>query len=144
MTTITGNILDAADNPLHVLVTFTPKSAPFFSGSDVIAKNVVQLKSDRNDGSFSVQLEAGVYSVTYSATPQFSFDITVPGSGSYTIDQLASLPAPSTTYTPAGNGSPEGIVSAIPGMTYVDALNGGFYVKITGTGNTGWQQFVQL
>lgn len=41
----------------------------------------------------------------------------------------------------SGTGSPEGVVEATPGTTYVDT-NGGvgttFYVKETGTGNTGW------
>ena len=40
-----------------------------------------------------------------------------------------------------GSGSPEGVLAANVGTTYID-LNGGvgstFYVKETGTGNTGW------
>lgn len=38
----------------------------------------------------------------------------------------------------AGEGSPEGVVTADPGATYYDTLSGDFYVKETGTGNTGW------
>ena len=40
-----------------------------------------------------------------------------------------------------GSGTPEGSITAPPGSTYKD-LSGGsgatFYVKETGTGNTGW------
>lgn len=38
----------------------------------------------------------------------------------------------------SGTGSPEGVVTAIPGSTYVDVSNGNLWVKQTGTGNTGW------
>lgn len=42
----------------------------------------------------------------------------------------------------AGEGSPEGVVTAPPGSTYVDTLGSGFWVKFTGTGNTGWVQLI--
>lgn len=45
-------------------------------------------------------------------------------------------------YNSSGNGTPEGVVSGAPGRTYWDALNSVFYVKKTGTGNTGWQNLV--
>lgn len=38
----------------------------------------------------------------------------------------------------AGAGSPEGVVSANPGVTYLNTTNESFWVKKTGTGNTGW------
>lgn len=39
----------------------------------------------------------------------------------------------------SGSGSPEGVVTASPGATYVDTdLPGTIYAKRTGTGNTGW------
>lgn len=39
----------------------------------------------------------------------------------------------------SGNGSPEGVVTANPGATYVRIDTGGFWYKATGTGtNTGW------
>jgi len=45
-------------------------------------------------------------------------------------------------YIKFGNGSPEGVVTAPTGSLYLN-LDGGtetsFYVKTTGTGNTGWQ-----
>lgn len=42
----------------------------------------------------------------------------------------------------AGAGSPEGVVSASPGTTYLDTTTDGFWVKKTGTGNTGWIQLI--
>lgn len=41
-----------------------------------------------------------------------------------------------------GAGSPEGVVTADPGTTYVDSTGHAFYVKETGSGNTGWLQYV--
>lgn len=38
----------------------------------------------------------------------------------------------------SGSGSPEGVVTADPGTPYWDATNKKWYVKDTGTGNTGW------
>jgi hypothetical protein len=40
----------------------------------------------------------------------------------------------------AGIGSPEGVVTASPGTTYLDTSTNGFWVKNNGTGNTGWFQ----
>lgn len=146
MTTVTGKILDANDNPLHVLVSFNPQSTPFInSGGQVIASNSIFKKSNPNDGTYSVDLEPGTYAVTYSTSPQIGFTIVVPASGGpYTIDQLTSIPAPATSYAPAGSGSPEGVIPATPGLPYTDVTNGAFYIKFTGTGNTGWQLIVQL
>lgn len=42
----------------------------------------------------------------------------------------------------SGSGSPEGVVTANPGTTYDDATNNVFYVKDTGTGNTGWRELI--
>lgn len=39
----------------------------------------------------------------------------------------------------SGSGSPEGVVTASPGATYVDTDSpGALYFKRIGTGNTGW------
>ena len=47
------------------------------------------------------------------------------------------------TYT--GTGSPEGVITATPGQTYWDSgPNQAFWVKNTGTGNTGWQCIIIL
>ena len=40
----------------------------------------------------------------------------------------------------AGVGSPEGVVAANPGRTYLDTSTNGFWVKNNGTGTTGWFQ----
>lgn len=37
-----------------------------------------------------------------------------------------------------GQGSPEGVIAARIGTYYQDLVNGTFYVKLSGTGNTGW------
>jgi hypothetical protein len=39
----------------------------------------------------------------------------------------------------AGSGSPEGVVAAVGGSIYMDGT-GALYVKISGTGNTGWKK----
>lgn len=38
----------------------------------------------------------------------------------------------------SGHGSPEGVVTADPGIIYVDIDAPAIYIKQTGTGNTGW------
>lgn len=42
----------------------------------------------------------------------------------------------------SGTGSPEGVVTASPGTTYYDTASGSFWVKGSGTGNTGWVPLV--
>jgi len=42
----------------------------------------------------------------------------------------------------SGTGSPEGVVTAAPGTTYLDASTGAFWAKKTGTGNTGWIELI--
>lgn len=43
----------------------------------------------------------------------------------------------------AGLGSPQGVVSAIPGQTYLDTSGGHFWAKQTGINtNTGWLMLV--
>ena len=146
MTTVTGTINDASDNPLRALLTFQPTSAPYIEGSGkIISAQSIQLFSNASDGSFSVALEAGTYNVTIGTNPQSTFGIVVPGTGGpYTIDQLAGLPAPSPVYTPSGSGSPQGVVTAPAGSPYWDATGTAFWIKASGTGNTGWQMLIQL
>ena len=43
----------------------------------------------------------------------------------------------------AGAGSPEGVVTANPGRTYLNTTDEGFWVKKTGTGNTGWINLIE-
>ena len=42
------------------------------------------------------------------------------------------------TGTFSGVGSPEGVVTASPGATYLDTSTNGFWVKNNGSGSTGW------
>lgn len=41
-----------------------------------------------------------------------------------------------------GTGSPEGVVTADPGAFYADESTNSIWVKETGTGNIGWEQYV--
>ena len=41
-----------------------------------------------------------------------------------------------------GNGSPEGVVTAPPGTTYLDSSGDHFWYKRTGVGNTGWIELI--
>lgn len=38
--------------------------------------------------------------------------------------------------------NPEGVVTATPGTNYTNTLLQSFWIKESGVGNTGWQQFV--
>ncbi len=42
----------------------------------------------------------------------------------------------------SGTGSPEGVVTAEPGTTYLDISTGNFWAKQSGSGNTGWIQLI--
>jgi hypothetical protein len=42
----------------------------------------------------------------------------------------------------AGAGNPEGLIAASPGYTYFNTTNLTFWVKSSGTGNTGWTQLI--
>lgn len=41
-----------------------------------------------------------------------------------------------------GHGSPEGAVAANPGTSYLDLDSGNFWVKVQGTGTTGWTRLI--
>lgn len=41
-----------------------------------------------------------------------------------------------------GSGSPEGVVTANPGTSYLDGDTDSLWYKKTGTGNTGWVQLI--
>lgn len=58
-----------------------------------------------------------------------------------TVEAMASAAAAQSAYYKTGYGSPEGVVTANPGATYVDVTTAGapvIYVKGSGIGNTGW------
>lgn len=43
----------------------------------------------------------------------------------------------------SGTGSPEGVVTASPGSMYLDRTAGWQWVKLSGTGNTGWNRIAE-
>lgn len=43
---------------------------------------------------------------------------------------------------PPAAGNPEGVVTANPGCTYLNLTDSSFWVKRTGSGNTGWQALI--
>jgi hypothetical protein len=92
MTTITGTLEDTSGSPVHCRVTFKSKSTPLVNGGIIIGTTTKTLKTDRTDGTFSVQLAAGKYNVTYETTPdQTKFEITVPDSNdTVTIGSVTS------------------------------------------------------
>ena len=53
-------------------------------------------------------------------------------------DGLATWQTPSGGGGAAGAGSPEGVVTASPGQTYLNTTDESVWWKKTGTGNTGW------
>ncbi|HXJ39000.1 MAG TPA: hypothetical protein VNH18_06960, partial [Bryobacteraceae bacterium] len=68
--------------------------------------------------------------MTVSGMPLNTDTITI--SASHLLQFLAT-----TGIVLAGSGSPEGVVSAVGGSLYLDG-NGHLYIKVAGTGNTGW------
>lgn len=51
-------------------------------------------------------------------------------------------PAGAAGFVAPGSGSPEGVVTASPGMFYADSASNSIWVKETGVGNTGWEQYL--
>lgn len=49
---------------------------------------------------------------------------------------------PTSAVATVGVVDPEGVVSAGPGTFYINSVGPSLWAKITGTSNTGWQQFV--
>ena len=145
MTTVTGTIEAPNDAPLHVLVTFALQASPLFlaSGKVVLASPVL-VKTNPSDGTFSVSLEAGVYQVSFSNFYGSTYYIAVPATGGpFTIDQLVTPPTV-FSYTTTCSGNPNGQVPALPGYFCTDTVNGTIYVKLAGTGTSGWQAILQL
>lgn len=73
---------------------------------------------------------------------QFSINLAV----SLYKGAFSDLPGTSVSVSQAtnevGTGSPEGVVSAAPGSTYLDTDADSLWMKDTGTGNTGWIQLI--
>ncbi len=77
-----------------------------------------------------------------AALPRFPW-ADFPADRTYVDNAIADLKAdiansPSASAGASGVGSPEGVVTASPGATYWDTAGQFFYVKDSGTGNTGW------
>lgn len=60
----------------------------------------------------------------------------------YLLCELANNGGGGGTGGESGSGSPEGAVTAEPGTTYYDTVNSIFWVKGSGSGNTGWIQLI--
>ena len=145
--TITGSTLDGFGNPISTEIDFTSLSTPLvLSGGIINPTATVSTVSDCN-GNFSVVLLAGLYQVNVNSSEtsdDYTFNILVPSSGTYTIDEVVTASVSPAPYVPSGTGSPQGVVTANPGATYFDVTGGGFWVKATGTDNNGWVQLINL
>lgn len=66
-----------------------------------------------------------------------------PSTGSVTVENAGPIGpgGPLTSLIQTGAGSPEGVVTADPGVLYLNTSGGAsttLYVKESGVGNTGW------
>src|SRR6185437_11294258 len=118
MITITGKIEYATGAVLHAVIDFVSRSTPL-AGSGIITTNTdARIRSNPSDGTFSVPLAAGNYSVTITANGQSStFNIAVPpGNGTATIDTLVSSPLiyPFTAPNLLWNGQWAGNITFLP------------------------------
>lgn len=95
-----------------------------------------------------INLMEGGLPTTILGSIQGSTNIVISANGD---DLSASGPTPIDSYytqsqTEAlwltGTGTPEGVKTAGPGRTYLDTASGNFWMKLTGTGNTGWIMIV--
>ena len=95
MTTVTGKIEDATGAALHAKIDFVSKTTPIaFSGGIIVTNTDKTVRSNPSDGTFSVQLEPGNYTVTISANGQVTtLTIVVPNDNlTHAIDTLISNP----------------------------------------------------
>jgi hypothetical protein len=118
MITVTGKIEDAAGVTLHATIDFVSKSTPLVSAGVITTNTDTTIRSNPSDGTFSVQLAPGNYSVTISADGQQSlFNIAVPdGDTTASIETLVTSPltypfvAPNTVW----NGQWAGNITFLP------------------------------
>lgn len=80
-------------------------------------------QDDKRRHNFSINLQVSLYKGAFADLP----------SGSVSV---------STVSNGVGSGSPEGVVAASPGSSYLDTDNDSFWMKKTGSGNTGWIQLL--
>jgi hypothetical protein len=102
MFTVTGKIEDTTGATLHATMDFVSKSTPLAGAGIVTTNTDTTIRSNPSDGTFSVGLAAGNYSVTITASGQTtSFNIVVPSSsGTASIDTLVSSPLAFTATPP--------------------------------------------
>lgn len=106
MNTITGKVEDAAANPLTVYITFALLTFPqsLATGSVIVPQATQTVQTNPNDGTFTIQLLAGYYTVTVGGSPtsvSTPFTIAVVGDGNtYNIGSIISSPAPAVPGTP--------------------------------------------
>lgn len=154
MSTINGTIIgNETQQASQIPIVFKYQSNPALSGGRGIyaPDRVVQTNTV---GVFSAILPMGIWDMTVGGLA--TYRIVVPDdTNTYNFSDIIDPNATVTTgvTTPAypplsGNGSPEEAVIGIPGQTYtnVSAASGEglFYVKLTGTGNTGWQELISM
>ncbi len=139
MATVTGTIRGIDDEESRWMLTFVPQDTPGAIGGNIAVALDKRVVTDAV-GAFSVDLLEGRYTVKVNNGEEFEIDVPS-GSSTHDIEDLID-PDDEAPVTPlSGNGSPEGVVTAIPGRTYWDRLNKELYIKDTGTGNTGWRRF---
>jgi hypothetical protein len=150
----TLNLLDDNGMPLNVTGKLFRgqfrKSYASVNGTDFVIRVV-----DATKGVISLFLDAAV--TRNAIAGRYVYDIEMyDNTGGVTRlreGQIEFTPAATSTtiipptplpYRLSGSGSPEGIVMASPGYSYVDTTSGTLYFKMTGIAATGWQPFVQL
>lgn len=142
MATITGTLRGADNVASSWVLTFVPEDTPDVLGSQVVVgldKRVV-LEAD-GDLPPSVVLLGGKYTVQINNGEEFR--ILVPASGGpYDIKDLFVSEDAEATPPVIGLVDPEGVVTQPEGKYYFNKTNSSFWVKRTGSGNTGWQQLL--
>lgn len=145
MTTVTGFVKNALGQPVNATVLITPSATVFpYVAPDgtIVTGQPVTVQTNGTDGSWSVALEAGTYTVQTIAPPSL-FNITVPnGGGTYTVGQLGNFTTPQSVPVASAvtHGSPLGVLTGVGGT--FDDVNNIFWWNPTGTAN-GWIQIAQ-
>lgn len=86
MNTIIGTIHDSTDTTCPGLtIFFEPLSTPIVVPTPIVVSNQRVQCITITDGSFSIELDPGIYQVTITSSPETYFQITVP-TGTATID----------------------------------------------------------
>lgn len=92
MTTITGKLENTSGAVVHAWIKIKSKSTPLVGAGIVTGHTTTRFKNNATDGTFSVDLAAGKYDVTYETSPDNTkFEITVPdGSTTMSIEEVTS------------------------------------------------------